>query len=55
MAISKGLELNFIVEADVPPVMCGDRVRLRQVLLNVIGVYISGSLVGEEVGQQAQA
>lgn len=38
MAIAKDLELNFIVEEDVPPVVCGDRVRLRQVLLNVIGV-----------------
>lgn len=38
MAIAKDLELNFIVESDVPPVVCGDRVRLRQVLLNIIGV-----------------
>lgn len=38
MAIAKELELNFIVDSDVPPVVCGDRVRLRQVLLNIIGV-----------------
>lgn len=38
MAITKDLELNFIVDPDVPPVVCGDRVRLRQVLLNIIGV-----------------
>jgi signal transduction histidine kinase len=38
MAIAKDLELNFIVDVDVPPLVCGDRVRLRQVLLNIIGV-----------------
>jgi signal transduction histidine kinase len=38
LAISKNLELNYIVEENVPPIVCGDRVRLRQVLLNVIGV-----------------
>lgn len=41
LAISKNLELNYIVEEDVPPIICGDRVRLRQVLLNVIGVSFS--------------
>jgi signal transduction histidine kinase len=40
MAIAKDLELNFIVDTDVPPVVCGDRVRLRQVLLNIIGVSV---------------
>lgn len=38
MAIQKHLELNYIVEEDVPTVVGGDRIRLRQVLLNVIGV-----------------
>ena len=38
MAIQKQLELNYIVEEDVPLIVGGDRVRLRQVLLNVIGV-----------------
>lgn len=38
MAIAKNIELNFVVEEDVPAIVCGDRVRLRQVLLNVIGV-----------------
>lgn len=38
MAIQKQLELNYIVDEDVPLVVGGDRVRLRQVLLNVIGV-----------------
>lgn len=38
MAIAKDLELNYVVDEDVPSVVCGDRVRLRQVLLNIIGV-----------------
>jgi signal transduction histidine kinase len=38
LAIQKGLELSFIVDDDVPDIICGDRIRLRQVLLNVIGV-----------------
>lgn len=38
LAIQKGLELSFIVDDNVPNVVCGDRIRLRQVLLNVIGV-----------------
>lgn len=41
LAIQKGLELSFIVEDNVPEVVCGDRIRLRQVLLNVIGVTIN--------------
>jgi CheY-like chemotaxis protein len=47
LAIQKGLELNFIVEDDVPDVICGDRIRLRQVLLNVIGNAIKFTSDGE--------
>ncbi|CAZ83080.1 unnamed protein product [Tuber melanosporum] len=47
MAVAKDLELSFIVEDDVPPVVCGDRVRLRQVMLNVIGNAIKFTTKGE--------
>jgi signal transduction histidine kinase len=45
MAIAKDLELNFIVDTDVPIVLSGDRVRLRQVLLNIIGVSLLQSWI----------
>jgi signal transduction histidine kinase len=38
LAIQKGLEMSFWVDQDVPDVVIGDRIRLRQVLLNLIGV-----------------
>ncbi|CAG8530718.1 5363_t:CDS:10 [Acaulospora morrowiae] len=47
LAIQKGLELSFIVDDNVPDVICGDRIRLRQVLLNVIGNAIKFTSKGE--------
>lgn len=47
MSISKGLELNYLVEADVPAWVKGDKVRIRQVLLNVIGNAIKFTDAGE--------
>lgn len=47
MAIDKGLELNYIVEANVPAQIKGDRFRIRQILLNVIGNAIKFTQTGE--------
>lgn len=47
LAIGKGLELNYLVEEDVPSMVKGDRFRIRQVLLNVIGNAIKFTQKGE--------
>jgi len=47
MAIDKGLELNYLVEENVPQQVKGDRFRLRQILLNVIGNAIKFTQKGE--------
>ncbi|KEZ43061.1 Hsp90-like protein [Scedosporium apiospermum] len=47
MAIAKRLELNYIVDEDVPAYVKGDKIRIRQVLLNVIGNAIKFTSEGE--------
>ncbi|RDA92250.1 hypothetical protein CP533_5694 [Ophiocordyceps camponoti-saundersi (nom. inval.)] len=47
MAIAKRLELNYLVDAEVPAWIKGDKVRIRQVLLNVIGNAIKFTAEGE--------
>ncbi|KAK6086896.1 hsp90-like protein [Seiridium cupressi] len=47
MAIAKRLELNYVVEQNVPSWVKGDKVRIRQVLLNVIGNAIKFTTQGE--------
>jgi PAS domain S-box-containing protein len=49
LAVDKGLELNYVVAEDVPSMVKGDRFRIRQILLNVVGNAIKFTQRGEVV------
>ncbi|KAI9046606.1 hypothetical protein LZ554_009349 [Drepanopeziza brunnea f. sp. 'monogermtubi'] len=47
IAMTKHLEVNYVVDPEVPDMVKGDRFRVRQVLLNVIGNAIKFTDSGE--------